>query len=484
MTLPSPRITPLCKIAYYPPTGLHALAFNDGLGTGNHAMLWRDGAEPWIMDLPDAGFPVASVALTGTALYVVAGQFSKGQGPWRITVWSLDGGFKKNEFVFGTTDTYNVSLVQSKAGPPICVAVRKHRSDTHAEFAFNVGSMGWESRVDSYGPISGSNIDTFNFTAIEGPDGNFYITIKQDGGQFLPLLRYKLSAAGFSLLDIDPQFWNVNVGDSPNGELPEFESAVDGSEVLMSFQSGYLGPICGMNAGQPVVIGISTIDRTKRTIAKIVGDPVQVYSPGIPVFVTPSDIWFMTFSWRRPECVRRWLVWRIIKGTASLPVIERVIEVADPRFFTWSPDGWLFYRATTGAPWILEKLFEAGPVPTPVPVPIPVPVPTPTPVPIPVPPSGLTITTDKVVYQIKDTIVINFRSAPETQINGLIEPANAKQSGVAQRNVSIASETDAAGILIARVAIKPSWKGPLKIEGEATKDAYSIGKATIYVLLV
>lgn len=479
MTLPSPRITPLCKIAHYPPTGLHALAFNDGIGTGNHAMLWRDGEEPWIMDLPDAGFPVASVALSGNALYVVAGQFSKGYGPFRITAWNFNSGVKLNEFVFGTTDTYNVSLVQSKAGLPICVAVRKHRSDMHAEFAF-VSPLGWESRVDSYGNISGSNIDTFNFTAIEGPDGNFYITIKQDGGQFLPLLRYKLSAAGFSFLDTDPQFWNVNVGDSPNGELPTFESAVDGNEVLMSFQSGYLGPICGMNAGQPAVIGISTIHRTKRTVAKIFNEPVQVYSPGIPVFVTPLDIWFMTFSWRRPECTRRWLVWRLIKET-SLPDLERVIEIADPRFFTWSPDGWLFYRATAGAPWILEKLFNAWPVPTPVPVPVP----TPTPVPVPVPPTGLlTITTDMPEYQARQTIVIRFKSLPETIINGLVEPSNSKKPGVEQRDVSIAAETDETGLLVARVVIKPSWKGPIKIEAEATKDAYSIGKATIYVPIV
>lgn len=476
MTLPSPRITPLCKIAFDPLTGLHALAFNDGLGTGNHALLWRNGEEPWIMDLPDAGFPVASVALSGNALYVVAGQFSKGYGPWRITAWNFNSGVKLGEFVFGTTDTYNVSLVQSEAGPPICVAVRKHRADMHAEFAF-VGYAGWESRIDSYGPISGSNIDTFNFTAIEGPDGNFYITIKQDGGQFLPLLRYKLSAVGFSLLDIDPQFWNVNVGDSPNGELPTFESAVDGGAVLMSFQSGYLGPICGMNAGQPVVIGISTIDRTKRTVAKIVSDPVQVYSPGIPVFVTPLDIWFMTFSWRTPECTRRWLVWRLMKGTGTR--LERILEIADPRFFTWSPDGWLFYRATAGAPWMLEKLFDAGPVPTPVPVPVP------TPVPVPVPPTGfLTITTDMPEYQARQTIVIRFKSLPETIINGLVEPSNSKQSNVERRNTSIDMETDAAGLLVARVVLKPNWKGPIKIEAEATKDAISIGKTTIYVPLV
>lgn len=489
MTLPSPRITPYVKGAFDPASGIHCFPFWDDAGNG--LLLFKDNVAPRVLRVVGSGWSARSAAFFGNSLFLVssAGGHYK-QGPWMVSEWDLTGWESKEElrqksppFIFGVTDTQNVTLVQCLGARPVCVAFRKARPDINLEYAFfNPSASRWESRFESYGPISeGSNVDAFSFGAIQGTDGAVNVLVKQDGGMWCPMFRFRLTDGGLELASLNQTFLNSHYGSlAPNGELPQFDVTLDGDDILFGYVSGYLGPICGMNSGEPLIIRV-TPDQKLSAVVKIPDSPAQVYWPGVPVFPTLTDIWFLTCSWNG-SCGRDWVLWRKPRLT-GVAVRERVIQISeptDPSTFSYSPDGWVFYKPLGSAVCVLEKLFTDA-VPTPVPVPVPVPTPTPVPVPTP---SGLTITTDKPEYQSRETIVIRFRSAPETVINGLVEPSNSKQPNVERRNTSIEAETDETGLLVARVVIKPSWKGPIKIEAEATKDAYSIGKSTIYVPLV
>lgn len=488
MNLPSPRITPLCRITV-DTSGLHCFPYFGDVGPG--VMLWRDSTDVRIVPLPGAGYVKSGVTVGGYT-YVVSGRDHPAQGPWRITRWTNDGAWM-SEFVFGSSVNLQPQLLALKSGRVVCITYARDGS-VNSQIAIRGLSGMWFTAPFVYAPNE-NRPPPLNLSPVQGPDGFVYILITQDSNALACLARHN-DDDSFSVKDVNPSFLNRNThnGHIIDGDMAhQYEMAwptgvSDLSSVLFSYQKVWFEMVAGPYYLAGVSITRANPDGTKSLFATWPNasspDRVERVFPGIPIFPRNDAVVSMQFAFDA-NLKRRWLVFETRRSDGASKII-RVIPQEEGDMMTSSSDGWLFYRPAPGWPFVLEKLFtDATPTPVPVPVPVPIPVPVPTPVPVPVPPTGLlTITTDMPEYQARQTIVIKFKSLPETIINGLVEPSNSKQSNVERRNTSIAAETDETGLLVARVVIKPSWKGPLKIEGEATKDAYSIGNATIYVPLV
>lgn len=368
-----------------------------------------------------------------------------GRGTIILTAWDRTTYKQMGEsFVYGNGNLWSPCLTTLKSGAVVCAGTELIGTN-NVHLAYRSPGGQWTTLFH----VAGAGQTALTAIVCQGPDEDVYVAIIQDGNNTKNILRFTESGGTLVYKDINtglnaiPHNGVFPLGDvTPAGEYPRLSFVNDGTRLLLSYQH------------HPQFKDGLTRDSARGVITNVGADwtkpPTEVFQlvaalpdtcsrlfPGFPMF--PAQSLVLSYAAQEPSYE---YIWRLRKFTGEL-----VREFPGYGKLGWCQDGWAAWPIDMyGDEWMLERMFETGPLP----------------------PPKLSLTTElnKTVFARKDDGKLGITvSQPNAAFSGTI-------SFPSQR-ITFAGETNQDGVFVYSFRIKPNYgTGQGIIQTWATKHGF------------